>query len=76
MGLGADIIRLEVEIIKRAMMTKQDVIENEVHRNSGLTTEQWIAHYAPRFRKEVEAILKKTGKLPTAEQVERVLYHN
>lgn len=75
MGLGADIIRLEVEIIKRAMMTKQDVLENQVHCNSGLTYEQWIAHYAPKFRESVNDILKRTGKMPTAQEVERILYH-
>jgi hypothetical protein len=74
MGEMADIIRLETAIIKRAMMTKTDVLENEVHRQSGLTSEQWIAYYAPKFRLAVADILKRTGKIPTAQEVERILY--
>ena len=74
MGLEGDIIRLEVEVIKRQMLSKQEAVENEVHRNSGLTYEQWVANYATKFRNTVNDILKRTGKIPTAQEVERILY--
>ena len=74
MGVEGDIMRLEVEIIKSAMLTHRERLENELHLSSGLTHEQWVNNFAEKFRREVEAAVKKTGKLPTKEQVERVLY--
>jgi len=56
MGTEADIIRLEYEVIRDSHFR-------------ALTPEQWIAHYAPQFRKRVNEILKKTGKLPTKEKI-------
>jgi len=75
MGIEGDIMRLEVEIMKSAMLNRKEELENKLHIASGLTYEQWTTHYAEKFRREVDAILKKTGKLPTKEQVELTLYH-
>jgi hypothetical protein len=76
MGEMADIIRLEVDLIQSAMLTRKEELENRLHLASGLTHEQWVKHYAEKFRTQVEAVLKKKGRLPTKEELERTLYHN
>jgi hypothetical protein len=76
MGLMADIIRLEVEVINSAMLTRKEELENRLHLDSGLTHEQWVKFYAEKFRKEVDDVLKKKGRLPTKEELELTLYHD
>jgi hypothetical protein len=75
MGTEGDIMRLEVEIMKSAMLNRKEELENKLHLSSGLTYEQWTAHYAEKFRREVDAVLKKKGRLPTKEEVELTIYH-
>jgi hypothetical protein len=60
MGTQGDIMRLEARLM------------SESHFR-GLTHEQWTKHYAVKFRNRVEEVLKKTGRLPTKEEIERDL---
>lgn len=76
MGMMSDIIRLEVDLMKSAMLTKKEELENKLHLSSGLTYEQWTKHYAEKFRKQVNDILLKKGRLPTKEELEITLYHD
>jgi hypothetical protein len=76
MGLQGDIMRLEASVIREAMLTRKEELENRLHLASGLTCEQWTAHYAEKFRVQVDAVLKKKGRLPTKEEIERTLYHD
>jgi hypothetical protein len=76
MGRMADIIRLEVILMKDAMLNRKEELENKLHLDSGLTYEQWTTHYAEKFRRKVDEVLKKKGRLPTKEELELTLYHD
>lgn len=75
MSTHGDIIRLEVEVMKSAMLNRKEQLENQLHLSSGLTYEQWTTFYAEKFRKAVDKALSDKGRLPTVEQLERTLYH-
>lgn len=67
-------MRLEAEVIKSAMLTHREELENKLHLDSGLTHEQWVKFYAGTFRERVEETLKSKKRLPTKEELERDLY--
>lgn len=49
-------------------------LEAAMIQNNGLTPDQWVKFYAEAFRRRIYDVIKKKGKLPTVEEMERELY--